>query len=245
MIKINKIFEDKDNKYKYPDIEIIKEFFSKDEIDNITLDVPLFIRLLEYAKEDAKTDMDLHKVAENIIELSKTNSILNMDLYTEIIPENNTEITTTKPNTIMKENKVRDFIKEALKKHFEKITEAEKEEDTETTETTDDVENVDDIEDINPEDIEDTNLEDIDNDGEDIDMGGTELSGETKEIQQGLEQALKAARSLGDEKLAHQIGNSITFFTRSHIVKNNIENIQEVKRFQKLAGIKTNITYSA
>jgi hypothetical protein len=29
--------------------------------DTITVDVPLFIRLLEYAREDAKTDMDLHR----------------------------------------------------------------------------------------------------------------------------------------------------------------------------------------
>jgi len=27
--------------------------------DKITVDVPLFIRLLEYAREDAKTDIDL------------------------------------------------------------------------------------------------------------------------------------------------------------------------------------------
>lgn len=32
--------------------------------DKITVDVPLFIRLLEYAREDAQTDMDLHNVAE-------------------------------------------------------------------------------------------------------------------------------------------------------------------------------------
>ena len=39
--------------------------------DKITVDVPLFIRLLEYAREDAKTDMDLHKVAENILSMSE------------------------------------------------------------------------------------------------------------------------------------------------------------------------------
>ena len=37
--------------------------------DKITVDVPLFIRLLEYAREDAKSDMDLHKVTENILKL--------------------------------------------------------------------------------------------------------------------------------------------------------------------------------
>jgi hypothetical protein len=38
--------------------------------DIITVDVPLFIRLLEYAREDAQTDMDLHDLTDNIISLS-------------------------------------------------------------------------------------------------------------------------------------------------------------------------------
>ena len=53
--------------------------------DKITLDVPLFIRLLEYAREDAKTDMDLHNVAENIIALSGTGKTLTMAQYDEIV----------------------------------------------------------------------------------------------------------------------------------------------------------------
>jgi hypothetical protein len=53
--------------------------------DKITLDVPLFIRLLEYAREDAKTDMDLHNVAENIISLSRTGKTLTMAQYDEIV----------------------------------------------------------------------------------------------------------------------------------------------------------------
>jgi hypothetical protein len=53
--------------------------------DKITLDVPLFIRLLEYAREDAKTDMDLHNVAEKAIELSSTGNILTMTDYDQIV----------------------------------------------------------------------------------------------------------------------------------------------------------------
>ncbi len=53
--------------------------------DKITLDVPLFIRLLEYAREDAKTDVDLHNVAEKAIELSLTGNILTMTDYDQII----------------------------------------------------------------------------------------------------------------------------------------------------------------
>jgi hypothetical protein len=53
--------------------------------DTITVDVPLFIRLLEYAREDAQTDMDLHDVAENIISLSSTGKTLTMNDYSSII----------------------------------------------------------------------------------------------------------------------------------------------------------------
>ena len=53
--------------------------------DTIKLDVPLFIRLLEYAREDAKDDMDLHHVAENAIDLSQMGSTLSMKDYEAIV----------------------------------------------------------------------------------------------------------------------------------------------------------------
>ena len=53
--------------------------------DIITVDVPLFIRLLEYAREDAKDDMDLHRVAENVISLSSVGEALGMIDYAAII----------------------------------------------------------------------------------------------------------------------------------------------------------------
>ena len=53
--------------------------------DTITVDVPLFIRLLEYAREDAQTDMDLHDVAENIISLAASGKTLTMDNYSSIV----------------------------------------------------------------------------------------------------------------------------------------------------------------
>ena len=53
--------------------------------DIITVDVPLFIRLLEYAREDAQTDMDLHDVTEKIISLASSGKILSMDDYSTII----------------------------------------------------------------------------------------------------------------------------------------------------------------
>jgi hypothetical protein len=53
--------------------------------DVIKLDVPLLIRMLEYAREDAKTDMDLHDVAENLITLSANGQTLDMNHYNKIV----------------------------------------------------------------------------------------------------------------------------------------------------------------
>ncbi len=45
------------------------------------------------------------------------------------------------------------------------------------------------------------------------------LSSEEQEVQNSLEKALEAARNLGNEKLVTQIGNTITYFTRSEVIK--------------------------
>ena len=62
--------------------------------DTITVDVPLFIRLLEYAREDAQTDMDLHNTSENAISLALSGKTLTMDDYSMIVgsPEDIEEI---------------------------------------------------------------------------------------------------------------------------------------------------------
>ena len=57
--------------------------------DVASLDIPLLIRIMEYAKEDAQSDMDLHKVAENIIELSKEDKTLTMSDYNNIVSISN------------------------------------------------------------------------------------------------------------------------------------------------------------
>jgi hypothetical protein len=63
----------------------IKEV-EEDVIDTVTLDVPLFIRLLEFAKEDAADDMALHDVAEKTIALNKQKGILSMEDYDALVP---------------------------------------------------------------------------------------------------------------------------------------------------------------
>jgi len=60
-----------------------------------------------------------------------------------------------------------------------------------------------------------------------------DLTGVEKEAQDNLEAALEAAKKLGDDKLVKQIGNSLTFFTRQHIVKENKEIFPMLKRILK------------
>ena len=73
----------RDGNYKLEEEEVN---VSNDIPDIIAVDVPLFIRLLEFAREDAGDDMDLHEVAERAIEAVKMRGVLSMDDYETLIP---------------------------------------------------------------------------------------------------------------------------------------------------------------
>ena len=53
----------------------------------IKLSVPLFIRLLEYAREDAKTDMDLHFIAEFLSTKEEPFAMKDYDTVIKSIPK--------------------------------------------------------------------------------------------------------------------------------------------------------------
>ena len=53
-------------------------------IDIISMDVPLFIRMLEFAREDASTDMDLHDLAQKAIKMSAKGEPMTMVHYDEL-----------------------------------------------------------------------------------------------------------------------------------------------------------------
>jgi len=141
---------------------------------------------------------------------------------------------------IKTEKKLRETIRKSLmnkefstKKLQEEETEDEEEVEDTPTEETDDLEG---------EDFGETD----DLEGEDFGETGDETGGgDSSTVLQNLEQALEGARSLGDEKLINQIGNTITFFTRAHIVKtqdemvgeDTIELDEEKIRWNKIAGI--------
>jgi hypothetical protein len=60
-------------------------------VDIVSMDVPLFIRMLEFAREDASTDMDLHDLAQKAIKMSGKGEPLSMvhydDLTAKELPE--------------------------------------------------------------------------------------------------------------------------------------------------------------
>jgi len=71
------------------------------------------------------------------------------------------------------------------------------------------------------EEVEDSETIDTPKGDEEItaDVTTTDVDPDVKAVQDALTQAQAAAEKLGDEKLTDQIGNTITFFTRSHIVE--------------------------
>jgi len=63
----------------------MNEAKEEDAVDTITMDIPLFLRMLEYSREDAAQDVDLHDVTEKANTLGKERGILQMDDYDEIV----------------------------------------------------------------------------------------------------------------------------------------------------------------
>ena len=91
-----------------------------------------------------------------------------------------------------------EMVKKAAKEEMN-LNEAEGDEEVTDDVTTDDV-TVDDTETIDTETT-------------------TEVNPDVKAVQDALTQAQAAAQKLGDAKLTDQIGNTITFFTRAHVVE--------------------------
>lgn len=66
-----------------------------DKQDSVTMDIPLLIRTLELAREDVKSDAELHHVVENLLKL-KNKKVLTMDDYEYIAKVKNKHISKMK-----------------------------------------------------------------------------------------------------------------------------------------------------
>jgi len=117
-----------------------------------------------------------------------------------------------------RENTPTSFLNEELEEILSLIKEAEKkakEEDTEEEET----EEVPAEDEAPAEEEEEAPAEDeAPTEGEDVE-GEEGLSPEVKKIQSALELAYSKAKALGDKKLNAQIANTITYFTKTQVLK--------------------------
>ena len=98
----------------------------------------------------------------------------------------------------------------------------------------DDIKEADEV-DIDVED--DIDIDDV-SDKSEIEVD-SELSGESADISAILGLLTKAqeeAKALGDEKLLDQIGNTITYYTRAHVVATNEEQGMDPERFVGSGG---------
>jgi hypothetical protein len=66
-----------------------KEAEEVSKTDTLTIDIPMFIRLMEYAREDAKTDMDLHNVTTNLLKIK--DKTISMADYDQVIQSTDVE----------------------------------------------------------------------------------------------------------------------------------------------------------
>jgi len=79
---ISPVLGKKPKKHPYAGRLVGEDEDLQNSVDKVTLDVPLLIRVMEYAKEDAKTDMELHKAVERMLEIGGE---LTMDNYDSIV----------------------------------------------------------------------------------------------------------------------------------------------------------------
>lgn len=73
------------NEEKKPKVKKVQE--EADTKDVVSMDIPLLIRVLEFIREDVKTDMDLHRVVENLIDL-RNEGVLTMEHYDKAVKIN-------------------------------------------------------------------------------------------------------------------------------------------------------------
>ena len=78
-------------------------FESADKKDTVVLDIPLLIRVLELAREDIKTDMDLHRVVEKLISI-RNKGVLTMADY-DTIAKINEEMVSELSNELLQRYK--------------------------------------------------------------------------------------------------------------------------------------------
>lgn len=69
----------------------------KESVDSVTMDIPLLVRLMEFAREDANSNTILHKMVERLIEMSEEGQSLSMSDYEDIVGSVDESLRTDNP----------------------------------------------------------------------------------------------------------------------------------------------------
>jgi hypothetical protein len=165
------------------------------EVKNVQTMAQAILDFIDQVKE--KEAVDFAANANMKIVLDKLNTLAKTeDKETEAVAENVEEIQEEVPSSKIKVSELKAKIKEDIIS----LLNEEEEEDVEV-----------DVEDEVEVDVEEPTL--------DAPTDSAGLSSDEQEIQDSLKLAYDNAVAIGDQKLADQIGNSITFFTRTHVVE--------------------------
>jgi len=164
------------------------------EVTNIKTMAQAMLDFFNQVKE--KEAVDFESNASMKVVLDKLNTLAKTEeKETEAVAENTEEVT-EETTSKMKVSELKAKIKEDIIS----LLQEEEEEDVEV-------------------DVEDEVEVDVEEPALDTPSEDAGLSQDEQEIQNSLKLAYDNAVAIGDQKLADQIGNSITFFTRTHVVE--------------------------
>ena len=173
----------------------------KDEVKEV--EVKDEVNPSEQIKEEEKLSQELTELAcqeevkeEKLLTESQEIEEIVEETVEEVAEETTEEIQEEAPSSKIKVSELKAKIKEDILS----LLQEDEEEDIEV-------------------DVEDEVEVDVEEPALDADEAQEGLSADEKEIQDSLKIAYDNAVAIGDKKLADQIGNSITFFTRSHVVE--------------------------
>jgi len=175
------------------------------EVKNIKTMAQAMLNYFDQIKEKEAVDFEAN--ANMKVALDKLKKLAKTEEEEAVAVAENTEEVTEETTSKMKVSELKAKIKEDI---LSVLSEAEEEVDVDV-----------DVEDKVEVDAEADDIE-IERPGvkTTIDVG---LSPEEEVVQDSLKAAMDAANELGNQKLADQIGNTITFFTREFVVGQNTD----------------------
>ena len=84
-------------------------------IGNVTMDIPLLIRILEHAREELKSDNELHLFVENLLACQSSQEVLDMSCFDKIVPATVDESVPVQTGTVYSHGPKKHYSQKAMK----------------------------------------------------------------------------------------------------------------------------------